>query len=89
MIQDNTHDYGQHHFLAQFKKDSLKQELTMGRDLQFGSLLQVLSSQAEGPWPSNFPPPPSINWSINWKVIQWSTLIVDALSVGACRVPMI
>ena len=83
------HDYGSHQFLAQFKMDSLIQVLTMGRALQFGSLLQVLSFQAEGPWPSNFPPPLSINWSMYWNVIQWFTLIVDASSVKAFKVPMI
>ena len=59
-----AHDHGLLHFLAQFKMDSLKQELTMGRALQFGILLQVVSSQTEGPWPSNFPPPLSTNRSM-------------------------
>ena len=60
----------------------------MGRALQFGSLLQILSSQVEGPKPSNFPPPPSTNRSMYWKVFQWLTLMVDVLSVRAFRVSM-
>lgn len=61
-------------------------ELTAGRGLQLELLLQVFWPQAEGPWPSNDPPPPILNWSKYWKVIQWS-VAEDSISEGAIRVP--